>query len=76
MVNRKILESLIKAGAFDWTGERRDTLFSRVDQVIAGSSAAHRDRAFRADGRWTCDGFGQSHPRPKPGGGQVEKVRE
>ncbi len=45
VVNRKILESLIKAGAFDWTGERRDTLFSRVDQVIAGSSAAHRDRA-------------------------------
>jgi DNA polymerase-3 subunit alpha len=44
-VNRKILESLIKAGAFDFTGERRDAMFSRVGIVIAGASAAHRDRA-------------------------------
>ncbi|HRQ89788.1 MAG TPA: DNA polymerase III subunit alpha, partial [Bacteroidia bacterium] len=44
-VNRKILENLIKAGAFDFTLERRDDLFSRVGQVIAGSSAAQRDRA-------------------------------
>lgn len=44
-VNRKILENLIKAGAFDFTMERRDEMFSRVGQVIAGSSAAQRDRA-------------------------------
>ena len=44
-VNRKILENLIKAGAFDFTLERRDGLFSRVGQVIAGSSAAQKDRA-------------------------------
>jgi len=44
-VNRKILENLIKAGAFDFTAERRDELFSRVGQVIAGSTAAQRDRA-------------------------------
>lgn len=43
-VNRKILENLIKAGAFDFTMERRDKMFSRVGQVIAGSSAAQRDR--------------------------------
>ena len=29
-VNRKILENLIKAGAFDFTFERRDDMFSRV----------------------------------------------
>ncbi|MCB1231621.1 MAG: DNA polymerase III subunit alpha, partial [Verrucomicrobiae bacterium] len=45
VVNRKILENLIKAGAFDFTSERRDELFSRVGQVIAGASAAQRDRA-------------------------------
>jgi DNA polymerase-3 subunit alpha len=45
VVNRKILENLIKAGAFDYTGERRDALYSRVGQVIAGATAAHRDRA-------------------------------
>ena len=44
-VNRKILENLIKAGAFDFTGERRDDMFSKVGQVIAGSSAAQKDRA-------------------------------
>ncbi len=44
-VNRKILENLIKAGAFDFTMERRDDMFSRVGQVIAGSSAAQKDRA-------------------------------
>ncbi len=44
-VNRKILENLIKAGAFDFTYERRDEMFSRVGQVIAGSSAAQKDRA-------------------------------
>jgi len=44
-VNRKILENLIKAGAFDFTLERRDEMFSRVGQVIAGSTAAQRDRA-------------------------------
>jgi DNA polymerase-3 subunit alpha len=45
VVNRKILENLIKAGSFDFTLERRDTLYSRVGQVIAGATAAHRDRA-------------------------------
>lgn len=44
-VNRKILENLIKAGAFDFTLERRDDMFSKVGQVIAGSSAAQKDRA-------------------------------
>lgn len=43
-VNRKILENLIKAGAFDFTMERRDELFSKVGQVIAGSSAQQKDR--------------------------------
>ncbi len=44
-VNRKILENLIKAGAFDFTMQRRDEMFSRVGQVVSGSSATQRDRA-------------------------------
>ncbi len=43
-VNRKILENLIKAGAFDFTGERRDELYSRVGQVLSSSSAIQKDR--------------------------------
>ncbi len=43
-VNRKILENLIKAGAFDYTMHRRDEMFSRVGQIIAGASASQKDR--------------------------------
>lgn len=43
-VNRKILENLIKAGAFDFAGSGRDEMFSRVGQIIAGSSATQKDR--------------------------------
>lgn len=44
-VNRKVMESLIKAGAFDFTGEERPALFSRIGQVVASSQAATKDRA-------------------------------
>lgn len=43
-VNKKILENLVKAGAFDFTGERRSVLFARIEQVIASAAAAQRDR--------------------------------
>ncbi len=44
VVNKKILENLIKAGAFDFTMERRDTLFTRVGRVIASSNSVQKDR--------------------------------
>lgn len=43
-VNKKILEGLIKSGAFDWTGEHRAALFARIDQAIAAGVSAQRDR--------------------------------
>jgi DNA polymerase-3 subunit alpha len=43
-VNKKILESLIKAGAFDWTGEHRAQLFARIDSIVAAGASAQRDR--------------------------------
>ncbi len=43
-INKKILENLIKAGAYDFTEQRRDHLFSRVGQVIAGANATQKDR--------------------------------
>lgn len=45
VVNRRILENLVKAGAFDWTGEPRAAMFARLEQVTASASAAQRDRA-------------------------------
>jgi DNA polymerase-3 subunit alpha len=43
-VNRKSLESLIRAGAFDFTGQDRAQLFAQIDQALAAGAALHRDR--------------------------------
>jgi DNA polymerase-3 subunit alpha len=45
VINKKILESLVKAGAFDFLGEPRAALFARIEHVIASASSAQRDRA-------------------------------
>lgn len=45
VVNKRILENLVKAGAFDWTGETRAGMFHRLEQVAASASSAQRDRA-------------------------------
>jgi DNA polymerase-3 subunit alpha len=43
-VNRKILENLIRAGAFDFTGRDRAEIFERIDQALAAGASLHRDR--------------------------------
>lgn len=43
-VNRKILENLIRAGAFDFTGQDRAEQFERIDQALSAGASAHRDR--------------------------------
>ncbi len=45
VVNKKILESLIRAGALDWTLEPRAALFERVDLALTGASQVHKDNA-------------------------------
>ncbi|MEM7146595.1 MAG: DNA polymerase III subunit alpha [Verrucomicrobiota bacterium] len=44
-VNRKLLESLIRAGAFDFVGETRAGMFERLEQVTASAASAQRDKA-------------------------------
>ena len=44
-VNKRILENLVKAGAFDWTGESRSNLFNRLELIIASASSEHKDKA-------------------------------
>src|SRR5262249_15287446 len=44
VANRKMLESLIKAGAFDFTRRDRAELFACIDDAIASSAALQRDR--------------------------------
>src|SRR5256886_888428 len=45
IANRKMLESLVKAGAFDFTQCDRAELYGCIDDALACSAAAHRDRA-------------------------------
>ncbi len=44
VVNRKVLESLIRAGAFDCTGMHRARLFNAIDFALSSGAAAARDR--------------------------------
>jgi DNA polymerase III subunit alpha len=45
IANRKMLENLIKAGAFDFTGRDRAELFACIDESLNASAIAQRDRA-------------------------------
>ncbi|HEX4639630.1 MAG TPA: DNA polymerase III subunit alpha [Chthoniobacterales bacterium] len=44
IANRKMLESLIKAGAFDFVGRDRADLFACIDESLSCAAAALRDR--------------------------------
>jgi DNA polymerase III subunit alpha len=44
IANRKMLESLIKAGAFDFLGRERAELYACIDESLSGAAAAQRDR--------------------------------
>ena len=45
IANRKMLESLVKCGAFDFLGRERAELFACIDESLAAASATHKDRA-------------------------------
>jgi DNA polymerase-3 subunit alpha len=43
-VNKRVIESLVKSGAFDSTGARRSQLFAILDQAMDHAQAAQRDK--------------------------------
>ena len=43
-INKKVVESLVKCGAFDFTGEDRAAIFASIDEVIARSASERRDK--------------------------------
>ncbi len=43
-VNKRVIESLVKAGAFDSLGARRSQLFAILDQAMEHAQAAQRDK--------------------------------
>ena len=44
-VNKRVIESLIKAGAFDSTGAKRSQLFAILEQAMDRAQATQRDKA-------------------------------
>jgi DNA polymerase-3 subunit alpha len=44
-VNKKILESLVKCGAFDWDGRHRAALFAAIESAIGAAASIQKDRA-------------------------------
>lgn len=59
VANRKIIESLIKAGAFDFLGRDRAELFACIEETLASATSSQRDRA---SGQVSL--FGDELPRP------------
>ena len=45
IANRKILENLVKCGAFDFLGRERAELFACIDESLAAATASQKDRA-------------------------------
>jgi DNA polymerase III subunit alpha len=44
-INKKILETLVRAGAFDFTGSKRSQLFARIESCLSAASSVQRDRS-------------------------------
>jgi DNA polymerase-3 subunit alpha len=67
VINKRILENLIKAGALDWTGETRAGMTERLEKVVASASSAQRDRAAGQGGLFDAMEF--AAPPPVTGDG-------
>ena len=44
-INKRVLEHLVKTGAFDFSGAARKPLFDGIDAALAGAASAARDKA-------------------------------
>ncbi len=69
VVNKRILENLVKAGALDWTGESRAGMFQRLEQVVASASSAQRDKASGQVSLFDSMDIGAPSPRQNPSQG-------
>ncbi len=69
VINKRILENLIKAGAMDWTGETRSGMTERLEKVLASASSAQKDRDAGQGGLF--DEMAFATPAPSGEGGKV-----
>ncbi len=62
-VNKKLMESLVRAGAFDFTGELRAVMFARLEQVLASAASMQKDKKAGQGGLF--DDFDLAQTKPK-----------
>jgi DNA polymerase-3 subunit alpha len=66
-VNKRMLEGLIKAGAFDSLGAKRSQLMAMLDQAIEDGAAAQREREMGQTSIFGGDlGNGSAHSHVEP----------
>jgi DNA polymerase-3 subunit alpha len=73
-VNKKILESLVKAGAFDWDGRHRAALDAAIEPAIGAAASVQKDRASGQVSLF--DSFADLSPAPAPKGDKNEETIE
>jgi len=73
VINRRILENLIKAGALDWTGESRAGMTLRLEQVLSAANAIQKDRA---SGQGALFGVEEVSSAPSMTESHIEQIAE
>ncbi len=63
-VNKKTLEALVKAGAFDFEKRPRRQLFETLDRAVDGGAATQRDKASGQESLFGLLGGSASSPTP------------
>jgi DNA polymerase-3 subunit alpha len=69
-VNKKMLEALVKSGAFDFTQQDRAAMFAKLEQVLASAASMQKDKKAGQGGLF--DDFAMAPPKKATAQVQVE----
>lgn len=67
LINKRMMEALIKVGAFDFSGEDRASMFQRLDQVLSDASARQKDLKAGMVSLFGEDFLDSSQPQQRSG---------
>jgi DNA polymerase III subunit alpha len=66
LLNRRVLESLVKAGALDSLGARRSQLYAMIDRAMERGQKIQRDSASNQHGLFVAGAGGAAHQPAEP----------
>jgi DNA polymerase-3 subunit alpha len=72
-INKRVLEHLVKTGAFDFSGAPRKKLFEGIDAALAGAASQARDRAA---GQFSLLDMLAEEPKPSKPASRSKKVEQ